>query len=197
MDYQPIYNIAKICAAHNVTDAVLSPGSRNAPLTYSFVRHEQINTYTISDERSAAFVALGMTLKSGNPTVLVCTSGSAAYNYAPAIAEAYFQQLPLIIITADRPPEWIDQLDGQTIRQNNIYGDHVKQSFQCPVDLTTDDAVWHFERIINEAAILATDGAKGPVHINIPFREPFYPEKNPLDSEHSAPKQIEAYISPA
>ena len=195
MDYQPIYNIAKICAAHNVTDAVLSPGSRNAPLTYSFVRHKQITTYTISDERSAAFAALGMTLKSGRPTVLVCTSGSAAYNYAPAVAEAYFQQLPLIVLTADRPPEWIDQLDGQTIRQNNIYGDHVKRSFQCPVDLSNQVAVSHFERIINEAVILATEGANGPVHINIPFREPFYPKKNQLDNELSTPKIISRFSS--
>jgi 2-succinyl-5-enolpyruvyl-6-hydroxy-3-cyclohexene-1-carboxylate synthase len=177
LDYQTIYNIAEICAAHNVSDAVLSPGSRNAPLTYSFVRHQQINTYTVADERSAAFMALGMSLKTNRPVVLVCTSGSAVTNYSPAIAEAYFQHVPLIVITADRPPEWIDQFDGQTIRQQNIYGDHVKQSYQCPVSLVEKEAIWHFERIINEALILAADGIKGPVHINIPFREPFYPDK--------------------
>ncbi len=176
MDYQPIYNIAEICAAHRVVDAILSPGSRNAPLIYSFTRQKQIKTYTISDERSAAFIALGMSIKSGNPVALVCTSGSAAYNYAPAIAEAYFQQVPLIVFTADRPPEWIDQLDGQTIRQEGIYGTHVKKSYQCPTDLSSKDAVLHFERIINEAVLLATSGTRGPVHINIPFREPFYPE---------------------
>ena len=194
MDYQPIYNIAKICAAHNVSDAVLSPGSRNAPLTYSFVRHQQIETYTISDERSAAFIALGMALKSGKPVVLACTSGSAAYNYAPAVAEAYFQQVPLIVLTADRPPEWVDQLDGQTIRQTNLYGSHVKKSFQCPVDLSNQEAVWHFERIINEAVILATDGQQGPVHVNIPFREPFYPDKKQVANE-SMPKIISKFSS--
>lgn len=194
MDYQPIYNIAKICAAHNVSDAILSPGSRNAPLIYSFVRHEQIATYTISDERSAAFIALGMALKSGKPVVLACTSGSAAYNYAPAVAEAYFQQVPLLVLTADRPPEWIDQLDGQTIRQNNIYGEHVKKSFQCPVDLSNQEAVWHFERIINEAVILATDGQQGPVHVNIPFREPFYPDTKQVDND-STPKIISKFNS--
>ncbi len=177
MDYQHINNIAEICAAHNVVDAILSPGSRNAPLIYSFVRQSKIATYSISDERSAAFIALGMSARSGNPVALVSTSGSAAYNYAPAIAEAYYQQVPLIVFTADRPPEWIDQLDGQTIRQQNIYGTHVKKSYQCPVDLTNKDAIWHFERIINEALILARDGIQGPVHINIPFREPFYPDK--------------------
>jgi len=192
VDYQPIYNIAKICAAHNVADAVLSPGSRNAPLTYAFVRHEQIKTYTISDERSAAFIALGMSLKSGKPVVLACTSGSAAYNYAPAVAEAYFQHIPLIILTADRPPEWVDQLDGQTIRQNNIYGEHVKKSFQCPVDLSEQDAVWHFERIINEALMLASEGLPGPVHVNIPFREPFYPGKK-QSTKAAAPKIINKF----
>ena len=177
MKYQPILNIAEICAAHNVKDAVLSPGSRVAPLTYSFVRNQQIETYTVSDERSAAFMALGMAVKSKRPVVIACTSGSAAYNYAPAVAEAFYQQVPLIVMTADRPPEWLDQFDGQTIKQVNLYGEHVKKSFNCPVDLEHDDAVWHFERIINEALVTATSGCQGPVHINIPFREPFYPNQ--------------------
>ncbi len=178
MDYRVVYNIAEICAAHNVGDAVLSPGSRNAPLTYSFVRHAQIKTYSITDERSAAFIALGMAQRSGRPVALACTSGTAAYNYAPAVAEAFFQHLPLIIFTADRPPEWIDQQDGQTIRQSNLYGSHVKGFFACPVDTSHPDAIWHFERLINEALLLATSGQPGPVHINIPFREPFYPPAN-------------------
>ena len=186
MDYQPIINIAQICVAHHVTDAILSPGSRNAPLTYTFVRHSNIKTYTVSDERSAAFMALGMALRSQKPVVLACTSGSAAYNYAPAVAEAFFQQVPLIIFTADRPAEWIDQQDGQTIRQTNIYGAHVKKSYQCPVDLSNEESVWFFERIINEALILATDGAQGPVHINIPFREPFYPNETLSSSNREA-----------
>jgi len=194
LDYQPIFNIAEICAAHNVGDAVLSPGSRNAPLTYSFVRHKQINTLSISDERSAGFIALGMSVRSGKPVALACTSGSAAYNYAPAVAEAFFQQVPLIVFTADRPPEWIDQLDGQTIRQADIYGSHVKRSFQCPVDLSNPDAVWYFERIINEALILAMDGVQGPVHINIPFREPFYPD-NKTKSGSRKPKIINKFSS--
>ncbi len=189
MDYQPILNIAEICAAHNVVDAILSPGSRNAPLTYAFTRHPQIKAYTISDERSAGFIALGMAQRSGQPVALACTSGSAAANYGPAVAEAYFQHLPLIIFTADRPPEWIDQQDGQTIHQANLYGSHVKQSWQCPVDLTHPDAVWHFERLVNEALIMATDGMPGPVHINIPFREPFYPDKK-AKSRQRAPKVI-------
>ncbi len=123
------------------------------------------------------------------PVALACTSGSAGYNYAPAVAEAFFRHIPLIIFTADRPPEWIDQHDGQTIHQANLYGSHVKGAFQCPVDLSHPDAAWHFERIINEALILATDGLPGPVQINIPFREPFYPDpKQP--ATRRAPKII-------
>ncbi len=195
MNYQPIYNIAEICHTLGVTDAVLSPGSRNAPLIVSFNRHSKINTYVINDERSAAFIALGMSQKSKQPVVLIATSGSAAYNYAPAIAEAFFQQIPLIILTADRPAEWIDQRDGQTIYQENIFGNHVKKSFQCPVDIDNDDAAWHFERIFSDAINLADDGAKGPVHINIPFREPFYPEKEAKADCKSAKTIRKSYTS--
>ena len=166
MNYNSIFNIAEICNQLGVQDAVLSPGSRNAPLIVSFNRHPQIKTYVINDERSAAFIALGMAQKSKVPVVIAATSGSAAYNYAPAVAEAYFQQIPLIILTADRPQEWIDQRDGQTIHQQNIYGDHVKKSFQCPVHIDHADAAWHRERTISDAMNRAEDGAKGPGHIN-------------------------------
>src|SRR5690349_18834402 len=125
---QAIYNIAEICARKNITNVILSPGSRCAPITLAFTRHPEIETKTISDERSAAFIAIGISQQSKSTTGLVCTSGSAAYNYAPAIAEAFYQQIPLLVITADRPPEWIDQMDGQTIRQNEIFGKHVKKS---------------------------------------------------------------------
>ncbi len=106
-----IINTAQICAQLGVHHIILSPGSRSAPLTLAFVRHPNIITKIISDERSAAFVALGMAQQLRQAIALVCTSGSAAYNYAPAVAEAFFQHVPLIIFTADRPPEWIDQLE--------------------------------------------------------------------------------------
>lgn len=173
---QSIFNLAEICAQHGVEHAILSPGSRCAPITLAFTQHPKIKTKTFSDERSAAFIALGMAQYTKKPVVLVCTSGSAAYNYSPAIAEAYYQQIPLLVLTADRPPEWIDQHDGQTIRQENIYGNHVKASFTLPVDITHNDAQWYFYRIINEA-INKTSQPYGPVHINIPLREPFYPKE--------------------
>ena len=133
-----------------------------------------------------------MAQQTRKPVVLVCTSGSAAYNFAPAVAEAFFQHIPLIVITADRPKEWIDQLDGQTIRQPGLYGNHVKRFFEIPQDYSTDDAMWYANRIGNEAINLAVADPYGPVHINAPFREPLYPavqEKNPT---LAAPRNIEA-----
>ncbi|MCH8318644.1 MAG: 2-succinyl-5-enolpyruvyl-6-hydroxy-3-cyclohexene-1-carboxylic-acid synthase, partial [Bacteroidetes bacterium] len=175
---QPIINIAEICAQKNVKEIILSPGSRCAPLTLAFVRHPQINTRTISDERSAAFIALGIAQQTRNPSALVSTSGTAALNYAPAVAEAFYQNIPLIIFTADRPPEWIGQHDGQTIRQKEIYGKNCKASYELPVDYAHPDAAWQIERIVSEAINISKTYPHGPVHINVPVREPFYPSEN-------------------
>lgn len=176
MILQPVNDFVSLCHHKGITNAVLSPGSRCAPITLAFTRHPDIHCRTISDERSAAFIALGMAQQLEKPVAIVCTSGSAAYNYAPAVAEAFFQQIPLIVITADRPPEWIDQWDGQTIRQTNIYGQHIKGSFRFPDEYAHQDKVWHANRLANEAINLAMQFPQGPVHINIPLREPFYPE---------------------
>ena len=175
MLYQPIYDIAELCALKGLSQAILCPGSRCAPLTLAFTRHEHISTKTFSDERSAAFIALGIAQQTHVPVVLVCTSGSAAYNFAPAVAEAYYQQIPLLIFSADRPTAWIDQLDGQTIRQQGIYGGHVKKSYALPEDYSHPDTAWFINRTVNEAINLAMEFPRGPVHINAPFREPLYP----------------------
>jgi 2-succinyl-5-enolpyruvyl-6-hydroxy-3-cyclohexene-1-carboxylate synthase len=174
---QPIFDIAELCARKGVTQAILCPGSRCAPLTLAFAKHDDIQVRTISDERSAAFIAHGIAQQSQSPVILVCTSGSAAYDFAPAVAEAFFQGTPLLIFTADRPKEWIDQHDGQTIRQENIFGVHVKKSFSLPEDYEHPDAQWFIHRTLNEAINLAEEFPKGPVHINAPFREPLYPGK--------------------
>ncbi|MGB0524467.1 MAG: 2-succinyl-5-enolpyruvyl-6-hydroxy-3-cyclohexene-1-carboxylic-acid synthase [Flammeovirgaceae bacterium] len=174
---QPIINIASLCAQHGINRIVLSPGSRVAPLTLAFTRHPKIKAYTISDERSAGFIAMGMAQQTDEAVVLACTSGTAAINYGPAIAEAFYQQVPLLIITADRPPEWVDQQDGQTIRQERLHLNHTKGNYQLPVDYAHPDSVWHIERTISEAINLANAFPKGPVHINAPFREPFYPQE--------------------
>jgi 2-succinyl-5-enolpyruvyl-6-hydroxy-3-cyclohexene-1-carboxylate synthase len=173
---QPIIDLVAICAKKGIQNAILSPGSRCAPLTLAFSRHPDIHARTISDERSAAFIALGMAQQLEKPVVLVCTSGSAALNYYPAVAEAFFQQVPLLILTADRPPEWIDQWDGQTIFQAEVFGKHVKKSFQFPDSFANEEQAWHASRMVSEAIILSRQFPQGPVHINIPLREPFYPE---------------------
>lgn len=178
MRFQPIYDIAELCARKGLHHAVLCPGSRCAPLLLSFVRHPDIKTYTFSDERSAAFVALGMSQQIKKPTVLICTSGSAVYNFAPAVAEAFFNQLPLVILTADRPAEWVNQHDGQTIYQAGIFGPHVKQSYQLPQSYDHADDQWLINRMVNDAVNLALREPRGPVHINAPFREPLYPSKD-------------------
>jgi len=175
---QPIIDLVAICAKKGIENAILSPGSRCAPLTLAFARHPDIHSRTISDERSAAFIALGMAQQLEKPVALICTSGSAALNYYPAVAEAFFQQIPLLILTADRPPEWIDQYDGQTIYQAEVFGKHVKKSFQFPDSFSSEDQVWHASRLVNEAINLAQQFPPGPVHINIPLREPFYPNEN-------------------
>lgn len=193
MNLQPLYNIPEICSQLGIREAILSPGSRCAPITLAFVRHPQVNCRTISDERAAAFIGMGIAQQQNSPVVLVCTSGSAAYNYAPAVAEAYFQQIPLIIITADRPPELIDQLDGQTIRQPGIYGRHVKKDYNFPVDLDNEQAEWHACRIVSEAVNLSKEFPAGPVHINIPLREPFYPANNEEITYNSQVKVVSEF----
>ena len=171
-----INDIAAICAGQGIQTAIISPGSRSAPLTLAFARHPAIETKVIADERAAAFIALGMAQQQKKPVALICTSGSAAFNYAPAVAEAYFQEVPLLILTADRPPEWTNQYDGQTIQQMNIYGKHVKASFTYPDNPSHTDIAWHTNRMVNEAILTSKNEPKGPVHINVPLREPFYPE---------------------
>ena len=180
MILQPILDLVAICAAQGIRQVVLSPGSRCAPLTLAFARHPEMEVRTIADERAAAFIALGMAQQLKEPVVLVCTSGSAALNYYPAVAEAFFQQIPLLVLTADRPPEWVDQWDGQTIFQEEVYGKHVKKSFRFPDSFAHPDQVRHGHRISNEAILVCRQFPAGPVHLNIPLREPFYPEEGEL-----------------
>ena len=173
---QPTFDIAQACALLGIENVLMSPGSRCAPLTIAFARHPTIKTWTISDERASAFTGMGMALASQKPVALLCTSGSAAYNFAPAISEAFFQHIPLIVFTADRPPEWIGQQDGQSMYQQGLYGPHVKASYQLPVVQDHPDAAWHISRTVAEAIGQSMQYPMGPVHINVPFREPFYPE---------------------
>lgn len=175
-DFQPIWNVAELCHRKGVEDVVMCPGSRCAPLTLAFTRHPALRTRTISDERSAGFIALGLAQAKRKPVVLICTSGTSVYNFGPSAAEAFFQQVPLIILTADRPAEWIGQNDGQTIFQPGIFGRHVKSSREAPQDYERTDSRWHLNRTVNEMINLSVAYPQGPVHINFPFYEPLYPQ---------------------
>lgn len=185
----------KICHAHGVRHAIISPGSRPAPLTVAFARYDGIQKWVIPDERSAAFVALGMAKNLKQPVALLCTSGSAGLNYLPAVAEAYFSGVPLLLLTADRPPEWVDQQDGQTIRQSGMFGKHVKAAFDLPASPTHYDEVWHAQRLFNQALQTCVQTKAGPVHLNIPFREPFYPPSHQVDFREINPNVFQS-ISP-
>lgn len=173
-----VRDLVEICAQKGLKHVVISPGSRNAPLTISFNRHPNFKCHSVVDERCAAFFAMGLAQQLKEPVIICCTSGSAALNYAPAIVEAYYQKIPLLVLTADRPPEWIDQMDGQTIRQSDIYSNYIKKSFDFPVDTDNDENRWYAQRIANEAVELSQFPEPGPVHINIPFREPLYETKD-------------------
>ncbi len=179
---QHIPNITEILFQQGIENIIISPGSRNAPLTNAFFKKFGNTCTSVVDERSAAYVALGQALKTQKPSVIISTSGTAALNYAPAISEAFYQGVPLIVLTADRPPEWIAQEDNQAIRQTNLFEPNVKGSFTLPVLMTCEDDLWYAERIINEAFLLSMSGKKGPVHINVPLREPLY-EEQPVASE--------------
>lgn len=161
-------SILQICLAKGVTQIVISPGSRNAPLTIGFVSNPKFECYSIADERSAGFFALGIAQQTGKPVALVCTSGSALLNYYPAVAEAFYSQIPLIVISADRPLHKIDIGDGQTIRQTNVFANHSLYNANL-----TEDQSDHNDFQINEA-INKAYLQKGPTHINAPFEEPLY-----------------------
>ncbi len=164
-----------ICAELGVTEFVVAPGSRSAPITVALSRHPAMQSRVVYDERSAGYIALGMAQQLGKAVGLVCTSGTAALNFAPAVVEAFYQRVPLLVLTADRPPEWIDQQDNQAIHQNALYAPHVAASYTLPLDDGRDDTAWFARRIIAEAIQQTTWPAPGPVHVNIPLREPLYP----------------------
>ncbi len=169
-----VLQLVALLKAHDITHVVLSPGSRNAPLIHSLATDSDFTCYSIVDERSAGFFALGVSEALRRPVAVCCTSGTAALNLAPAVAEAFYQQLPLLVITADRPPAWIGQMDGQTIPQTALFGKMVRHSVQLP-QVRDSEEEWYCNRLINEAILsLNNDGLQGPVHINIPLSEPLF-----------------------
>lgn len=168
-----IQTLLEILKAKGVQHVVVSPGSRNAPISVS-LHAENFKTYVITDERSAAFFALGIAMQQNHAVAIVCTSGSALLNYAPAVAEAYYQRVPLIVISADRPTSMVDQADGQTIRQQRALQNHLVHEVHLPETINDEQDAWYCNRLINEAINSSMGPVNGPVHINMPLREPLY-----------------------
>ncbi len=157
-----------VIMARGVKTIIISPGSRNTPLIIAAEAREKLKKYVVADERTAAFMALGMAMGSRRPVALACTSGTALYNYAPAVAEAFYQKIPLIVISADRPAQWIDQDDSQTLRQSGALANIVKASFDIPLETEAPEPCanpafvtekhWFVNRLVNEAMTVATTG---------------------------------------
>ena len=165
--------LTSLLLEYGVSDAVVCPGSRNAPIVHNLSVCEAIRCRPVTDERSAAFYALGLAIATKRPTVVCVTSGSALLNVMPAVAEAAYQHVPLVVISADRPQQWIDQLDGQTIPQSDALGRFVRKAVQLP-EPHNDEERWLCRRLVNEAMHLATCRQGAPVHINVPISEPLF-----------------------
>jgi 2-succinyl-5-enolpyruvyl-6-hydroxy-3-cyclohexene-1-carboxylate synthase len=192
--------IADELAAAGVSGAVLSPGSRSTPLTVAISEHDVIETFSVLDERSAAFFALGRARRTGEPTAVVCTSGTAAANYHPAVIEASQSRVPLLLLTADRPPELADSGANQTVDQEQLYGDAVRWYRTLPEPEPTDRKLRSLRTTIDRAVGETTGVPAGPVHLNCPFRKPLEPveveDDVPEDLAERAPLAVEGRDGP-
>ena len=157
---------ADILAAHGVRDVIVSPGSRNASIIEAMSASSHFRITRVVDERSAGFIGLGIASITNRPVAVVCTSGTALLNYAPALAEAYYRNIPLICVSADRPAEWIDQNDSQTMLQTGALANVVKGTYDIGRG-AGEDSMWEAERLLNDAMLTALGEVKGPVHVNI------------------------------
>ncbi len=164
--------LAHLLKEYGIFNFVISPGSRNAPLAIHFSETDEFNCYSIVDERSAAFVGMGMAQSLKKPVGISCTSGSAAANYYPAVTETFYQNIPLLMLTADRPTDFVDLFDGQTIRQKNLFHQHSYGDFELLEDEKEGADDHNFETV--KKAIELCIEKQGPVHINIPLSEPLY-----------------------
>ena len=197
--------IIQLCASKGVKHVVISPGSRNAPLTIGFTHHNFFKCYSIVDERSAGFFALGIAQQTSEPVAVVCTSGSALLNYYPAVAEAFYSGLPLVIISADRPQHLVNIGDGQTIIQPHAFGKHILfEANLIPPVKTLFSGVLQAQHKAQQLISKALDTAQqkmGPVHINVPFDEPLYKTADQLikidnPSQLPVPNDIEEIREP-
>jgi 2-succinyl-5-enolpyruvyl-6-hydroxy-3-cyclohexene-1-carboxylate synthase len=174
--------------------ACTAPGSRNTPIVLSLVREPRIRSFSHLDERCAGFFALGAAKRSGRPVAVTCTSGTAAANLAPAVIEAHHGRVPLIVLTADRPPELREVGAGQTIDQLKLYGDSVKWFFEVGVDTATPESLRWSRALACRAYWSALHGPPGPVHLNFPLREPLVLD-GPLPEDDSGRDDDRPYVA--
>ena len=184
---QNVNILTSLLVAHGIHHAVVCPGSRNAPIVHNLNECPDIQCYPVTDERSAGFYALGITQALKEPVVVCVTSGTALLNLYPAVAEAYYQHRSLVVVSADRPQQWIDQLDGQTLPQPDALGCFVKKAVSLP-EPHDEDTRWYCNRLINEALMVK----HGPVHINVPITEPLFDFSTP-----ELPKERKIELLPA
>lgn len=177
--------LTALLAKHGVSHAVVCPGSRNAPIVHNLNACPDVACFPVTDERSAGFYALGMAEATCSPVAVCVTSGTALLNLLPAVAEAFYRKQPLIVVSADRPPQWIDQLDGQTLPQADALGRFVKRAVTLP-EPHSDEERWYCNRLVNEALLATKQHGGGPVHINVPISEPLFEfETGELPDERS------------
>lgn len=195
--YDPIAAFAGTLASLGVRDIVISPGSRSTPLAVTFHAHPALRTHIQLDERCAAFFALGQARASGRPSVLICTSGTAAANYLPAVVEAHHSCVPMIVCTADRPPELRDWGAGQTIDQVGIFGTNVRWFADLPVPSDWSESAARLTAM--RAHEFAVGARRGPIHLNWPLRKPLEPVADvPVRSYETLPTPtVESVLPPA
>ena len=172
-DQKSVLQVVAVLRAHGVRRVVLCPGSRNVPLVQAFSTCGDFECFSVTDERSAGFFAIGLALQAQAPVAVCCTSGSALLNLHPAVCEAFYRQVPLVVISADRPAAWIGQMDGQTLPQPGVFGGLVRKAVDLP-EVRTGEDEWHANRLVNEALLEVDHHGCGPVHINVPLSEPLF-----------------------
>lgn len=193
-----IRHLADTCYQSGIRDVVICPGSRSAPLVFAFQRYGAFRIEVVSDERSAGFIALGIAQQTQRAVVVICTSGSASVNLYPAVVEAFYQQIPLFIMSADRPESFLHQQDGQMIDQKNLFGVHVGAHLHADKNIVQDSS----GALLNEALLPLIQSLTTyslPVHANLPFQEPLYPpvdiwEKRPRIAHPTNSTQTESEV---
>ena len=172
-DKKSVLQLVALLRAHGVRRVVLCPGDRNAPLVQAFATCGSFECFPVTDERSAGFFAIGLALHVQAPVVVCCTSGSALLNLHPAVCEAFYRRVPLVVVSADRPAAWVGQMDGQALPQPGVFGGLVRKSVSLP-EVRTGEDEWYANRLVNEALLEVDHHGYGPVHINVPLSEPLF-----------------------